>query len=942
MAEEVLRISEERIRQAVRAASLGVFEHDHRTDVIQWSPEMRQIYDIGAEEPVNISTILSFYDPDDRESITAAIQQAHDPSGNGVYSAESRIVRRDGSVRWLIRRSQTFFENEAGTRRPMRTVGVAMDITERKQAEESLQQTAERLSLAQQAGRVGVFDWDLTTNDAVWTPELEEIFGLSRGGFENRYEGWRKRVHPSGLVRIEAMFAAWLKSDQDEADWEYRFLRTGEERWIAARGHVYRDGTGKPIRMIGTNVDITERKRAEEALQKAHDELEQRVEERTAELAKANEKYKGVVDACPDAVVMSDLNGHVQFASRQTWELLGLSDSDELIGRSVFDYVIENDRKRLAGNLSNLVKLGLRRSTEYTALRQDGATVPVEASSVVLRDAVGQPKAVMAVIRDISERKRAEEALQQNEERLRLAQHVARVGTFEWNVQTGLSTWTPELESMHGLPPSGFPGTQPAWENLLHCDDRAEAIRLVERALTTGKPVEGEWRVVWPDGSMHWLAGRFQTFNDESGTPLRLIGVNIDVTERKKATLALENRLRFEKLLADLSATIVSVSSENLGEAISRCLENLVEFLEMDRVNVAEFSPDKTYGTVTHSCTASGVDPLPMKVITVQQLPWYAGTLLNSKPVIVRDISELPEEAVKERQMCLTLGIKSIMAFPLRVDTSVVGLIAFSSLRRGCDWQPEVISRLQLVGEVFANAVMRKRAEETLAREHQTLKHLLQSSDHERQTIAYEIHDGLAQELAGAIMQFQVFDHAKDTKPRDAANAFHAGMTMLQQSHLEARRLISGVRPPILDEAGIVAAISHLVNEERRQKGPKIEYLSKVEFERLTPILENATYRIIQEALTNACKHSKTKKVHVELIQSGDQLRIEVRDRGIGFRPEDVGESRFGLAGIRERARLLGGKATIETELGQGTKVVVELPIVLRRPEDEQPDESAE
>ena len=140
--------------------------------------------------------------------------------------------------------------------------------------------------------------------------------------------------------------------------------------------------------------------------------------------------------------------------------------------------------------------------------------------------------------------------------------------------------------------------------------------------------------------------------------------------------------------------------------------------------------------------------------------------------------------------------------------------------------------------------------------------------------------------------------------------------------------------------AGIVAAIAHLVNEEKRQKGPKIEYLSKVEFERLTPILENAIYRIIQEALTNACRHSKSKMVHVALVQQGDQIRIEVRDRGVGFKPEDVGESRFGLEGIRERARLLGGKATIETKLGQGTQVVVELPIVLRRPEDDQPEDA--
>ena len=88
-------------------------------------------------------------------------------------------------------------------------------------------------------------------------------------------------------------------------------------------------------------------------------------------------------------------------------------------------------------------------------------------------------------------------------------------------------------------------------------------------------------------------------------------------------------------------------------------------------------------------------------------------------------------------------------------------------------------------------------------------------------------------------------------------------MTMLRQGHFEARRLISGVRPPILDESGVVAAVAHLVNEQRRQKGPTIEFLSKVEFDRLAPILENAIYRIVQEGLANACRHSKSQTVRM-------------------------------------------------------------------------------
>ena len=122
------------------------------------------------------------------------------------------------------------------------------------------------------------------------------------------------------------------------------------------------------------------------------------------------------MEACPDAVVMSDLDGTVLFASPQTWVLLGLSASEKLVGKSVFDYVIEGDRQRLAANMSHVTEVGLRRNTEYTALRGDGTTVLAEASSVVIRDSAGQPKALMAVIRDITVRKQAEEALKTAEE----------------------------------------------------------------------------------------------------------------------------------------------------------------------------------------------------------------------------------------------------------------------------------------------------------------------------------------------------------------------------------------------------------------------------------------------------------------------------------------------------------------------------------------------
>ena len=233
-----------------------------------------------------------------------------------------------------------------------------------------------------------------------------------------------------------------------------------------------------------------------------------------------------------------------------------------------------------------------------------------------------------------------------------------------------------------------------------------------------------------------------------------------------------------------------------------------------------------------------------------------------------------------------------------------------------------------------AGPVPRHHGEETaqaaLERERQTLRHLLQSSDHERQLIAYEIHDGLAQLLAAASMQFEAYAHLKDEKPSEAADAYDAALTLLRRSHSESRRLISGVRPLALDEAGIVAAVTHLVDAQRRENGPTIEFHHQVQFERLVPILENAIYRIVQEGLANACRHGKSQRIRVELLQHDGNLRIKIQDWGIGFDPEEVGEGHFGLAGMRERARLLGGSIGVESRPRKGTCITVELPLMTR------------
>ena len=193
-------------------------------------------------------------------------------------------------------------------------------------------------------------------------------------------------------------------------------------------------------------------------------------------------------------------------------------------------------------------------------------------------------------------RLRADEALRESEERLRLAQQAARIGTFDWNIRTGVNTWTPELEAMYGLPPGGFGGTQTAFENLVHPDDRAGVIELVDAAMKSGQPTKGEWRVVWADGSVHWIAGRWQVFMDASGEPSKMIGVNIDVTERKRteeALLEVNRTLEAQAALLQSREELLKIFVKNVPAGVAM-LDRDMRYLQVSDRWCADYSVDSS------------------------------------------------------------------------------------------------------------------------------------------------------------------------------------------------------------------------------------------------------------------------------------------------------------------------------------------------------------
>lgn len=796
---------------------------------------------------------------------------------------------------------------------------------------------------------------------------------------------------------------------------EKRYLhKNGGVVWGEVSSNLICDAEGKPTYFISQVLDIGERKRAEEALQKAHDELEQRVEERTAELARANEQlaiFRQFAEASSQGFSMADFDGRLIYLNPALCRMLEVKEPEDCIGQHFsICYSAETNRRGREEIEPDLKKNGYWEG-ELPLLTRQGRSIPTWHNSFVIRDSRGDPLRLAVVITDIAERKAAEEALAASEERFRAAFEEAPVGMVMSGADGVIVKVNRAICEMSGFSPEDMVGHHSREFN--HPEDMKTAASLVGKLFSGEVPsftVQKRYRK--KDGSFLWTELTAAGIRGPGGRVPFGLAIVQDITERKRAQEALtasENKYRLlvettgtgylildgEGRVIDANAEYVRISGHHaLEDILGRTVVEWTASYDVDR-NAKEVEKCYRKGLV-RQLEIDYVHP-DGKIIPIDINATCLDTEDGRRIVcLCRDITERREaqEALRASEERYELAVRAagVGIFDWDILTGRVyysprwkTLFGYEETEIGDgveDWssrlhpeERESITKRQddfftgtsptataeyrlrhkdgsyrwieanvlvvrdeagrscrLVGS-HGDITDRKQAQEALERERQALWRMLQASDHERQTISYDIHDGLAQYLAGAIMQFQACDSLRESHPDEAKTAYQTAVELVRQAHGESRRLISEVRPPVIDENGLETAIAHLVHEQRRRGGPQIEYRSAVQFGRLPSILENALYRIAQEALTNACKHSKSETVTVSMDQEGQEVRLKVQDWGIGFASESSESGHFGLEGIRQRVRLLGGRLAIKSTPGSGALVEVVVPVVERQGE---------
>ena len=275
IAASAIREQELKLRLAVEATSMGIFDYNLVTGELNWDARVRELFGVPKHAPVNYeNAFLAGVHPEDRDAAHAAVQAALDPHGPGLFDTEYRTVAPDGAVRWLAARGQSVVEGG----QVVRFVGAVRDVTVRRTADEKIAATLDRYRLIGQVTKDVIWDWDLVSHRVEWNEALTIVYGYRLHGIEPTPQWWLEHVHRDDRERVrEDIFRVINGVDRDWSH-EYRFLRS-DGTWadVFDRGSMIRDADGNPLRMIGAMFDNSERK-AEEARQKllAH-ELDHRM-----------------------------------------------------------------------------------------------------------------------------------------------------------------------------------------------------------------------------------------------------------------------------------------------------------------------------------------------------------------------------------------------------------------------------------------------------------------------------------------------------------------------------------------------------------------------------------------------------------------------------------------------------------------------------------------
>ncbi|MEM8831613.1 MAG: PAS domain S-box protein [Cyanobacteria bacterium P01_G01_bin.19] len=490
------------------------------------NPDAEMILGYSAEE----MTAAAYFDPPWQtihQDGSAFPPQTH-PGINSIKTGQAytEIVmgfyQPQGNLVWLSVDSQPLFQGQ--NTQPYGAVITFRDITNQSEITQNIdkcEQTEERLKLATAAAGLGMWFWDLTTDNLEWTEQCNKLLGLD-GDTEISYQLFLNTLHPEDRDRTDEAVKQAL-ANHSEYDIEYRVVgKDGSVRWLAAKGKGFYNQDGKPVSMMGTMQDIDRRKQAE------------------AELVKTNSILQSIISDTSSIIFVKDLEGKYVTANQSAADLLGIR-IEEMLGQDDTAFFPTETAQSIMAADRQVIQKGISWAYEEEVLigeKSRSEAMPLGLSLLTnkypWRDNEGNILGVIGICRDITPLKQSQQQLREQEQLLRLALESANAGSWDWEINTGKIVWSPENYDLYGLDPQNGSPQYQDWDNRIHPEDRDRVNQEVQKVLEGElSQFNTEFRIVHSQRGVRWLLGIGNVTLDDEGKPIRLSGINLDITDRK-------------------------------------------------------------------------------------------------------------------------------------------------------------------------------------------------------------------------------------------------------------------------------------------------------------------------------------------------------------------------------------------------------------------------
>lgn len=699
--ERLEKLVEERTRDLVKSESQlkGIFENLQdayfQADILgiftMASPSAVKMYGYqSTDELIGQPAEKLYFDLQDRESMLSVLR-----SSERIEDYVCRGKKKDGSPFWASMNIQFLYGNEGQI---IGTEGVVRDITERKLAENALHESEFFFKESQRAAFIGSYKFNLLSD--FWTSSeiLEEIFGIDKN-YSRSLQGWLGIIHPDDQEMMARYFSEEVLGKRNPFNKEYRIVRKsdGETRWVLGLGKLNFDAEDRIIEMLGTIQDITERKKAHETLRESE------------------EKYHRMVDLLPDAIIIHS-EGKIVFANAATYKLMGATSPKQLLGKPAMDFVHPDDRTLTIERIKNIYKTGEPSGfANEKFITFNNEVLDTEVIGIPV-SYLGKP-AIQTILRDITERKKAEEKITASEERYRsfISQVSEGVYRLECDEPMNLNLSVEEqmdyisdhmilVECNEAFVNMFGTGRQNEMIGKAHPFFYGEPNKPINREALHNFIING-YRAENAITEEVNLLSQKQYFSNnsigiiENNQLVRIWGTQTDITEKMKAD-------QVQQILYTISnAALSSVSLTELIEIISNEIGRL---LDSTNFYIAFYDESTNMlSTVYEKDEKDVIDTWPAE----KSITGYV--VKNRKSLFVKDFEM--EELVRAGEVEIFGTLSKVwLGVPLMMDKKAIGAVVVQSYDNPNAYTEKDKQILEFVSHQISISIERKKAEQKL------------------------------------------------------------------------------------------------------------------------------------------------------------------------------------------------------------------------------------